>query len=378
MPIDRASVLGGRYSLEEVIGRGGMADVYRATDRVLGRPVAVKLLRDVTASEPERARFTAEARTLAKLNHAGLVTVLDAGTSGDQPYLVMELVDGPTLADCCSGVALDLERVVPIGTQLADALAYAHTTGIVHRDVKPANVLLGADGRVWLTDFGIARLLGDTARHTKTGLTIGSPAYLSPEQVSGAEVTPAADIYSLGLVLLEALTGQRAYTGSPTEAALARLSRPPAIPEHLPSGWRALLRSMTVLEPADRPTAAEVAVAVRQLAAGAGSTTLGATDGNDIGSTRALPGPGLIGLPEERKPSRAGRTTSSSRGPGFARLLRWVGAAAIALVLAAVLVAVISDGGSGGPGRGEIPAGVPPRLEEPLRELHDAVEGSDR
>ena len=373
--------MGDRYSLEEIIGRGGMADVYRATDQVLGRPVAVKLLRDVTASEPERARFTAEARTLAKLNHAGLVTVLDAGTSGDQPYLVMELVDGPTLADCCSGAALDLERVAPIGSQLADALAYAHATGIVHRDVKPANVLLGADGRVWLTDFGIARLLGDSARHTRTGLTIGSPAYLSPEQVSGAEVTTAADIYSLGLVLLEALTGERAYTGSPTEAAFARLSRPPAIPERLPGGWRTLLTSMTALDPVERPTAAEVAVAVRQLAGGTGTTTLVSTEGDEVGATQTLPEPSSDGLPEERKQPllpAALRTTGSSRGPGLGRLLRWVGAAVIALLLVAALVAVLSEGSSDGPGRGEIPAGVPPRLQEPLKELHDAVEGSDR
>ncbi len=229
-PDGSATVLGDRYELGEVIGRGGMADVYRASDRTLHRDVAIKVLRETAGDESDRNRFTGEARTLARLNHAGLVMVLDAGISAEQPFLVMELVEGQTLAQLCSGGGLDADRVRAIGAQVAEALAYAHGRGVVHRDVKPGNVLLGAGERVKLADFGIARLIGDTVRHTKTGHAIGTAAYLSPEQVRGEDVTPAADIYALGLVLLEALTGERAYPGSPTESALARLSRPPERP----------------------------------------------------------------------------------------------------------------------------------------------------
>ena len=180
LPAEGTNTLDGRYVLGEVIGHGGMAEVYRATDTVLDRAVAVKLLREATGDPSDRARFMAEAKTLAKLNHAGLVTVLDAGTSADRPFLVMELIDGPNLAECCSGTALHISRVVAVGTQVAEGLAHAHAAGVVHRDVKPSNVMLGRDGRVWLTDFGIARLIGDTAHLTRTGMTIGSPAYLAP------------------------------------------------------------------------------------------------------------------------------------------------------------------------------------------------------
>ena len=373
MPIGKATVLGERYALEEVIGRGGMADVYRAEDQVLERPVAVKLLRDHTASESERARFTAEARTLARLNHPGLVTVLDAGTAGDQPFLVMELIEGPTLAECCSERALDPARVAAIGVQLAAALAYAHETGIVHRDVKPGNVLLGRDDRAWLADFGIARLLGDATHHTKTGQTIGSPAYLSPEQLRGEQVTTAADVYSLGLVLLEALTGRRAFRGSPTEAAMARLSASPAIPEILPEPWRQLLAAMTALDPAERPTASEVVPNLRALTNG--------TD-TDPRSTRVLPPP-----PPDAAPG--GDTTVQLQGQpdtfsvvpaAVPRAMRWLVAGVVALILLVVLIGVLLDGGDGEAPAHEVPsdsvpAGVPLRLQEPLSELHDAVEG---
>jgi serine/threonine protein kinase len=371
VPIDAIAVLGDRYALEEVIGRGGMADVYRGRDLVLGRPVAVKLLRNVTADESERARFTAEARTLARLNHVGLVTVLDAGTTADQPYLVMELIEGPSLAECCTGTALDLPQVASLGTQVADALAYAHAAGVVHRDVKPGNVMLGAGGRVWLTDFGIARLIGDTARHTATGTTIGSPAYLSPEQVTGSEVTTAADIYSLGLVLLEALTGQRAYAGSPAEAALARLSTPPAISETLPPGWQHLLQATTALEPTERPSAKEIADTLRGFSADHDSTMVSTTP-SENGETKVLSVPASTAGPF------AGQTTHVLRDartpwplPSGKRM--WWLSAALVLLLLVVLTAVMSQRNPGG--TDDLPSGVPPRLEEPLQDLHDAVNG---
>ena len=256
-----SAALRDRYVLGSLLGSGGMADVHRATDTTLERSVAVKVLRDVAGDESARHRFVAEARTLAGLSHRNLVTVLDAGIGedDDRPFLVMELVEGRSLADALEDGPLTPEDAAAVGAQVAAALAYAHGRGVVHRDVKPGNVLLGGDGRVKLADFGIARLLGDTARHTRTGTAIGTAAYLAPEQVRGEDVTGAADTYALGLVLLEALTGRRAFPGSPTEAALARLQRDPEVPAGLPGGWAPLLTAMTAADPTDRVDVAEAA-----------------------------------------------------------------------------------------------------------------------
>lgn len=261
-------VLGDRYELGPVIGRGGMADVHRAHDRLLSRDVAVKVLRDVAPDADDRARFVTEARTLAGLAHPGLVVVLDAGFSHARPYLVMELVEGRTLAQAIDAGPLDPARVRLVGERLAESLEYAHHRGVVHRDVKPGNVLLTATDRVKLADFGVARLLGDVHHHTRTGQTVGTPAYLAPEQVRGEEVTPAVDIYSLGLVLLEALTGDRAFPGPATEAAVARLHARPAVPQHLEPELGRILAAMTETDPTARPTAAEVRAALRRTASG--------------------------------------------------------------------------------------------------------------
>ena len=250
-------MIGDRYLLHEPLGTGGAAVVHRATDTRLDREVAVKLLRDTVVDEHQRARFVSEARLLGGLSHPHLVRVLDAGVDEDRPYLVLELVEGRTLAEAMPGLAP--EQVARTGAQVARALAHAHAAGIVHRDVKPANVLVAADGSAKLSDFGIARLVDDTVHHTRTGMVVGTVAYLAPEQVAGEHVTTAADVYSWGLVLLEALTGVRSYGGTSVEAALARLTRPPDVPTSLPSGWRELLVVMTAREPGDRPTAAEAA-----------------------------------------------------------------------------------------------------------------------
>ncbi len=372
-------LLGERYELQGLIGRGGMAEVHRAHDRVLDRPVAVKLLLSMSGDDAARARFADEARTLAGLSHPGLVTVLDASVTGDQPYLVMELVRGPSLAECCRGVPLEPARVASIGAQLADALTYAHACGIVHRDLKPGNVLLADDDRALLTDFGIARLLTEAARHTATGVTVGTAAYLAPEQVRGEDVTPAADVYSLGLVLLEALTGERAYGGSPTEAALARLTAPPPIPWTVPTAWVDLLTRMTALAPDDRPSTEQVADALRQL--GAEAERAGTRDPE---STRMLTGavppvqadePAADTLALRRRPSR--RSAETGRASEFVRrhLHGFVAVAAACVVLLAVLVAVAIGNRGETPTPTQIPSGVPAKLQQPLQNLHDAVEG---
>jgi serine/threonine protein kinase len=259
-------VVAERYALGGVVGRGGMADVYRATDVVLEREVAVKVLRGHATSESDRDRFRDEAKMVAALDHPSLVSVLDAGVDEDVPYLVMDLVDGQSLAAFCRGRSIPGHRVAHVGAELATVLSYVHANGIVHRDVKPSNILIGRDGVVRLADFGIARMLADPTGHTSSGTTIGTAAYIAPEQVRGETVTPASDIYSLGLVLLEALTGARAYTGGAMEAAIARLHAAPLIPTSLPTGWPALLTQMTDIDPARRPTAQEIAPVLRSLA----------------------------------------------------------------------------------------------------------------
>ena len=259
---DDEATVAGRYQLQGVLGTGGLAVVHEATDTRLDRQVAVKVLRDPATSQADRARFISEARLLGGLSHPHLVRVLDAGVDRDLPYLVLELVRGTTLADVLDR-PLPPDRAARLGVELASALDHVHRAGIVHRDVKPGNVLLDEHGAARLADFGIARLVDDTSRQTRTGNVVGTVAYLAPEQVAGERVTTAADIYSLGLLLLEALTGTRPYAGSSVECAFARLHRPPVLPSSLPARWRSLLASMTARDPAARPTAAAVATSLQ-------------------------------------------------------------------------------------------------------------------
>ncbi|HUR14666.1 MAG TPA: serine/threonine-protein kinase [Mycobacteriales bacterium] len=259
--LDSPVVLAERYELGSLLGTGGVAQVFRARDRILHRDVAVKVFGPgIDLNGPERER--AEMRTLAGLSHPNLVPLHDAGTDHDhdppRAYLVMALVDGVSLAQQLDAGPLTQEQVRDLGAQVAQALAYVHGSGLVHRDVKPANILLDRSGRPFLTDFGIARAVGAAAL-TAVGDTVGTAAYLSPEQVLGEEVGPAADVYALGLVLLEALTGEREYPGSTAETALARLNRPPRVASDLPAPLRELLVAMTAAAPDERPRAEQVA-----------------------------------------------------------------------------------------------------------------------
>ncbi|MEK8071464.1 serine/threonine-protein kinase [Rhodococcoides navarretei] len=265
----------GRYRLGTVLGRGGMADVVHAEDQVLGRSVAVKIFR--SGEPPDTAqRIDAEIRTLASLSHPGLVTLYDAGTALDAtgvlvPYLVMELIDGSTLGAHREGRRMQVSHVAQIGCEIAEALAYIHARGVVHRDIKPANILVartpdaGGGPCTKLADFGIARIV-DAERLTEHGTTVGTAHYLSPEQATGTSAGPPTDIYTLGLVLIECLTGTMAFEGSAVSAAVARLHRDPAVPEGLGPEWHTLLTEMTSRRPEDRPDAAAVAHRLRALA----------------------------------------------------------------------------------------------------------------
>ena len=249
-------LVSGRYRMGALLGQGGMADVFRATDTVTGTEVALKVVR---SADPDLARrLTLEAKALARLEHPGLVQLLDAGVHNQQAFLVMELVDGPTLSARLRRGALSPERTAVLGRTLASALAFVHAQGIVHRDVKPANVLLGPGPRARLADFGIARL-ADAASLTMTGTTLGTAGYMAPEQLEHHAVGPAADVWSLGVILLECLTGQRLFEGTPTEVVARRLAGPPPLPPDLPATWRLLFEGMLDNDPDHRPSATEVA-----------------------------------------------------------------------------------------------------------------------
>lgn len=267
------ALLDGRYELLECIGAGGMADVHRARDLVLERTVAVKLLRAGSDVLTASARARNEIAVLAGLSHPSLVTLLDARLSpGRASYLVMELVPGQTLAERLRSGPLEPAEVSQLARELGSALETVHAAGVVHRDVKPSNVLVappsqpGAPFHAKLTDFGVASLM-DGTRITAPGVVVGTAAYFAPEQLRGEAVTPAADIYALGLLLLECLTGDRAYPqASGMEAVVARLVTAPNIPDALPEGWRRLLARMTAMDAAARPSAHEVARTAASLA----------------------------------------------------------------------------------------------------------------
>ncbi len=338
-------VLDGRYRLEALLGRGATAEVYRGRDQLLGREIAVKVFHQGVGDHVSVARQRTEMQVLAKLQHPNLVMVYDAkltdetepGSSGTPAlsYLVMELVPGGTLAGRITPRGLPAAEVARIGAAVAGALAVVHRSGLVHRDIKPANILLSRSGDVKLSDFGIAREL-EAERLTAAADVIGTAAYLSPEQARGGDVGPPTDMYALGLVLLESLTGRREFPGKAVESAMARLMRDPAVPADLPAPWPALLRAMTQSDPRLRPTAEQVAAA---LVAPAGTPFVAAA-----AATATLPqpmpalptGPPVAAPPPYQPPGR-----STGRIVGIAVLI-------IVLIAAGVVavVALLRSGGS--------------------------------
>lgn len=224
-------VIDGRYRLEALLGTGGLGAVYRATQLRLDRAIAVKVLHEQHAANEElRARFDREARSLAALSHPNVIPVVDCGVDEGRPYLVMELMEGQSLDDALTE-GMDLERALHIAIEVASALAYAHERGIIHRDLKPGNIFLQEtpDGReaVRVLDFGLAKfLVSNTADLTRAGIIMGTPGYIPPEQASGDRITPRTDIYSLGIVLFEMITGSLPFEGEMLDVIRAHINTP--------------------------------------------------------------------------------------------------------------------------------------------------------
>ncbi|HEY1916773.1 MAG TPA: protein kinase [Streptosporangiaceae bacterium] len=303
--------LGNRYRLDDRIATGGMGEVWAGTDELLGRPVAVKLLRAVHMDDEQfRIRFRGEARYAASLSHPGIARVYDYGESGEDPaafsgvpYLVMELVEGePLSAALARDGHLSADATLDLVAQAARALGAAHAAGIVHRDIKPGNLLITPDGKIKITDFGIARAALAGAHLTQTGMVMGTAQYVSPEQASALPVSSATDIYSLGVVAYECLAGQPPFTAeTPIALALAHVSTPPpALPDSVPAPVTGLVMQMLAKQPGSRPASAE-------LVAERASALRGSTPGGDD--------PWIIGSPALADPSTWFADPSATAAP---------------------------------------------------------------
>jgi len=341
------TLAGGRYRVEDVLGRGGMATVYLARDAELDRPVAVKVLAEHMADTPSfHDRFLREAKLAAQLSHPNVVQVFDVGEDNGRPFIVMECVQGSTLADELKQRGpLDPTDVVDLALQICGGLEHAHAAGLVHRDIKPQNLLLGSDGTVKIADFGIARAAEET-RLTQIGSVLGTAAYLAPEQALGEEVTAAADIYSLGCVLYELLTGRTPYVFKTLPELVAK-HREEAIPPlrvlrpEVPERLEAAVMHALARNPEYRPaSAAELA---QELAlASPEPPTMPLPRASGVEATEVLAPATRVRTRPMMPPPR--RDFAFPRGRGF-----WLGMVAVVAAIAiAVAIALAAQGGGGG------------------------------
>ncbi len=334
-------MLGGRYELVHRIAGGGMGEVWQGRDTVLGRDVAVKVLRREYVDDSDfRTRFRAEARHAAALTHPGIAAVFDYGEAAGTAYLVLELVRGEALSSILARDGrLGVDRTLDVVAQIARALQAAHDAGVVHRDIKPGNLLVATDGSVKVTDFGIARVTG-AAPITRTGTVMGTAHYLSPEQAAGQPATPASDLYALGVVAYECLAGTRPFTGdAPVQVALAHLhDNPPPLPPDVPAPVADLVGALLAKDPAARP------VSAGEVAARAAALRGGTAPARVLPPTAVLP----VGA------DRAGGALGTGAGrPAPGRRLALVAVLALLVLAAALLLANQPST----PTAGNVPAG---------------------
>lgn len=374
MVVEAGAVLGGRYRLDRLLATGGMGEIWQACDGLLERAVAVKIPRAEFANDPAfHSRFQAEARHAAALAHPNVATVYDFGTGAEAPYLVMELVEGTSLAELlATGRPLPAERVRRLIREVAAALEVAHAAGVCHRDIKPGNLLLRPDGSVVVTDFGIARAV-DSAAVTQVGTLVGTAYYVSPEQVSGAPAGPPSDMYALGVLAYECLTGRRPYEGETLTVLAGHRDAPaPPLPDSVPADLAGTVTALLSKNPSKRPTAADLAhsgaggvhsrAGLAHSRAGSGServlpaappTSSALVTHGDLSETRALPVPagGLLARPPRRDQAATPRpepgpppNRSRPNRPGPSRRVPWVVALAAAGVAAVALVFALVGG----------------------------------
>ncbi|MGO1768649.1 MAG: serine/threonine protein kinase [Microbacterium sp.] len=355
---------GGRYELSSRIAIGGMGEVWEATDHVIGRTVAIKILKDEYMGDPGfLERFRAEARHAALVNHEGIASVFDYGEEDGSAFLVMELVPGEALSTILEReTTLEPNRALDVIAQTASALQAAHAAGLVHRDIKPGNLLITPDGRVKITDFGIARI-ADQVPLTATGQVMGTVQYLSPEQASGHPASPATDIYSLGIVAYECVAGKRPFTGeSQVAIAMAQINdQAPPLPADVPQPVQRLIFAMIAKKPEDRPASAaavsracnalrrgDIAAAAAAVPAIADSSAIGddsftqLLDTSDDGTTQLLPATNPLPAPVSSEDELA--EDGEADGDGKPKKKRspwtWPLIALIAILLIAIVGAV--------------------------------------
>ena len=336
---------GGRYELQSRIAIGGMGEVWEATDHVIGRTVAIKILKDEYMGDPGfLERFRAEARHAALVNHEGIASVFDYGEENGSAYLVMELVPGEALSTVLErDGALSADKTLDIVAQTASALQAAHAAGLVHRDIKPGNLLITPDGRVKITDFGIARI-ADQVPLTATGQVMGTVQYLSPEQASGHPASPATDTYSLGIVAFECLAGKRPFTGeSQVAIAMAQINEPPPpLPPTVPIPVQNLVMAMIAKKPGDRPsssaTVARAAQALRRGDLNSAAIAVPAIATGDDGTTRILPTTAQLPTEEEAEEEK-----KKKRSPWTWPLIALI--ALLVIVLGGTLWAMLANQG---------------------------------
>jgi eukaryotic-like serine/threonine-protein kinase len=325
MALSTGSLLAGRYEITAPIAVGGMGEVWKARDRVLDRIVAAKVLKSEYTNDPSfLARFRNEARHTAALTHPNIASVYDYGETVDDTgtqqlaFLVMEFVEGQPLVSILHDEgALPVDWTLHVLDQSAEGLSAAHRAGVVHRDIKPGNLMVRPDGVVKLTDFGIAQAR-DTTPLTRTGMVVGTAQYLSPEQAQGMEVTAASDVYSLGVVGYECLTGARPFDGASQVAiALAHINRPPPpLPAQVPAAVRLLIERALAKDPADRfPDGGAFAEAIRRVAAGG---TLAPVVGPGTRPTQVVAGAGLADSRTQVIPVTGPTAVAGAAGPGTA------------------------------------------------------------